>query len=59
MIIPTAICKVVGCASGVRLLPVALCPSFLDNGVGTGPAATQVGPACVQTKPGLPGMWLR
>ena len=33
------ICKVVGCASGVGLLPTTLGPSFLDKGVGTGPAA--------------------
>ena len=49
----------VGYASDVGLLPAALSPSFLDKGVGTGPAATQVGPACVQTRPGLPGMCLR
>ena len=52
-------CKVVGCAIGVGLLPTALDPSFLDKGVGTGPAATQVGPACAQTKPSLPGTYLR
>ena len=52
-------CKVVGCASGVGLLLVALGPSFLNRGVGTGPVATQVGPACVQTRPSLPGMCLR
>ena len=52
-------CKVVGCASSVRLLPAALGPSFLDKGVGTGPTATQFGPACVQTMPGLLGTWLR
>ena len=45
-------CKVVGCASGVGLLPVALGPIFLDKRDGTGPAATQVGPACAQTRPG-------
>ena len=39
-------CKVVGCASDVGLLLAALGPSFLDKGVGTGPAATQVGPTC-------------
>jgi len=50
---------VVGCASGVGLLPVALGPSFLDKGVRTGPAAAQVGPACVQTRLGLPGTCLR
>ena len=33
-------CKVVGCASGVGLLPTALGPSFLDKGVGTGLATT-------------------
>ena len=48
----------VGCASGVGLLPATLGPSFLDKGVGTGPTATQVGPACVQTKPGLLGTCL-
>ena len=52
-------CKVVGCAIGVGLLPAALGPSFLDKGVGTSPAATQVGPACAQTKPSLPGTCLR
>ena len=51
-------CKVVGYASGVRLLPTALSPSFLDKGVGTGPAATQVGPTCAQTRLGLPGTCL-
>ena len=49
----------VGCASSVGLLPAALGPSFLDKGVGTGPAAAQVGPAYVQTRSGLPGMCLR
>ena len=49
----------VGCASSVGLLPAALSPSFLDKGVGTGPAAAQVGPAYVQTRSGLPGMCLR
>ena len=48
-----------GCASGVGLLFMALGPSFLDQGVGTGPAATQVGPACAQTRPGLPGTCLQ
>ena len=33
-------CKVVGCASGVGLLPAALSPNFLDKGVETGPAST-------------------
>ena len=45
-------CKVVGYASGVGLLPT-------DKGVGTGPAATQVGPACAQTRLGLPGTCLQ
>ena len=49
----------VGCASGVGLLPAALGPSFLDKGVGTSPAATQVGPVCAQTRPRLPGTCLR
>ena len=48
-----------GCASSVGLLLAPLGPSFLDKGVGTGPTATQVGPACAQTRPGLPGMCLR
>ena len=48
-------CKVVGCASSVGLLPAALGPSFLDKGVGTGPAATQFGLACAQTMPNLSG----
>ena len=52
-------CKVVGCASGVRLLSTALGLSFLDKGVGTSPTATQVGPICVQTRLGLPGTCLR
>ena len=52
-------CKVVGCASSVGLLPAALGPSFLDEGVGTGPAATQVSPTCMQTRPGLLGTCLR
>ena len=49
----------VGCASGVGLLPMALNPSFLDKGVGTGLTITQVGSTCAQTRPGLPGMCLR
>ena len=49
----------VDCASSVGLLPTTLDPSFLDKGVGTGLAATQVGPACAQTRPGLPGACLR
>ena len=48
-----------GCASGVGLLPAALSPSFLDKGVGTSLAATQVGLACAQTRPSLPGTCLR
>ena len=52
-------CKVVGCASGVGLFPTALGPSCLDKGVETGPAATQVGPACAQIRPGLPGTCLQ
>ena len=38
-----------GCTSGVGLFPTALGPSFLDKGVGTDPAATQVGLTCAQT----------
>ena len=49
----------VGYDSGVGLLPAALGPSFLDKGVGTGPAATQVGSAYAQTMSGLPGTCLR
>ena len=49
----------VGYASSVGLLPVALGPSFLDKGVRTGPTVTQLGPACAQTMPGLPGTCLR
>ena len=52
-------CKVVRCASGVGLLLVALGPSFLDKGVGISPAATQVGLAYMQTRPGLLGTCLR
>ena len=52
-------CKVWGCASSVGLLPAALGPSFLNKGIGIGPAATQVGLACVQIRPGLPGTCLR
>ena len=48
-----------GCASGVGLLPAASGPSFLDKGVRTGPIATQVGLACVQTRLGLPGTRLQ
>ena len=51
-------CKVVGCTSGVGLFPAALGLSFLNKRVGTGPAATQVGPVCAQTRPGLPGTCL-
>ena len=53
------VCKVVGCASSVGLLTAALGPSFLDKGVGTGPATTQFSLACVQTMPGLPGTCLQ
>ena len=49
----------VGCASSVGLLSTALDPSFLDKGVGTGPAATQFGLACAQIMPGLPRACLR
>ena len=46
----------VGCASGVGLLPAALGPSFLDKGVGISPAA---GLARAQIRLGLPGTCLR
>ena len=49
----------VGCASSVGLLSATLGSSFLDKGVGTGPATTQFGSACAQTKPGLPGTCLQ
>ena len=49
----------VGYASGVGLLPAALSLSFLDKGVETGPAVTQVGLACAQTRLGPPGTCLR
>ena len=49
----------VGCASGVGLLPAALGPSFLDKGVGTGPTAAQIGSAYAQTRPDLLGTCLR
>ena len=52
-------CKVVGCTSSVGLLPTALGPSFLNKGGETGPAVTQFGPVCAQTKPGLLGTCLR
>ena len=48
-----------GCASGVRLPPAALNPSFLDKRVGTDPVSAQVGPTCAQTRLGLPGTCLR
>ena len=53
------VCEMVGCASSVGLLPAALSPSFLDKGVGIGLTATQLGPACAQTMPDLPGRCLR
>ena len=48
-------CKVVGLVCNVELLPIALGPSFLDKGVGTGQTRTHLGPACAQTTPHLPG----
>ena len=48
-------CKVVGLVCNVGLLLTTLGPSFLDKGVGTGPTGTNLGPACVQTTPRLPG----
>ena len=53
------LCKMVACTNGVGLLPAALEPSFLDKRVKIGSAATQIDPACAQTKPGLPGTCLR
>ena len=41
-------------------LPSAvLGPSVLSKGVKTGPIGTQLGPACAQTMPRLPGAYLR
>ena len=44
----------VGLICNIGLLPVALGPNFLDNGVGTGPTKTHLGPACAQSTPRLP-----
>ena len=43
----------------VGLSPAVLDPSVLSKGVETGPIATQLGPACAQTMPCLPGAHLR
>ena len=43
----------------IRLSPVVLSPSVLSKGVETGPTETQIGPACAQTMPRLPGACLR
>ena len=48
-------CKVVGLVCNVELLPIALGPSFLDKGVGTGLIGTHLGQAYAQTTPRLPG----
>ena len=45
----------VGLVCNVGLLPTTLGPSFLDEGVRTGPTGTHLGPACEQTTPRLPG----
>ena len=45
----------VGLVCNVGLLPTAQGPSFLDNGVGTGPTGTHIGLACAQTTSRLPG----
>ena len=42
-----------------ELPPAVLGPSVLSKGVETGPTGTQIGPACVQTIPRLPGACLR
>ena len=41
------------------LPPVILDPSFLSKGVEIVPTGTQIGPACAQTMPRLPGACLR
>ena len=41
------------------LPPAVLGPSILSKGVGTGPTATQFGPACAQTMSRLSGAHLR
>ena len=43
----------------IGLPPTVLGPSVLIKGVETGPTETQLGPACVQTIPRLPGACLR
>ena len=53
------VCKVVGFVNSVGLLLATLGPSFLSKEVGTGPTATQFGPACVQTMSYLPETCLR
>ena len=40
------------------LPPVILGPSVLSKGVETGPTGTQIGSACTQTMPHLPGACL-
>ena len=40
------------------LPPAVLGPNILSKGVETGPTATQFGPVCAQTMPGLPGTCL-
>ena len=42
-----------------ELFPAVLGPSVLNKRVETGPTETQIGPACVQTIPRLPGACLR
>ena len=44
-----------GLVCNVGLLTIALGPSFLYKGVGTGPTGTHLGPACVQSTPRLLG----
>ena len=43
----------------IGLPPTVLGPSVLIKGVEIGPTETQLGPACVQTIPCLPGACLR
>ena len=47
-------CKVVSLVCNVRLLPIALGPSFLNKGIGTDPIGTHLGLAYAQTTPRMP-----
>ena len=41
------------------LPPIVLGPNVLSKGVETGPTGTQIGPACAQVMPRLPGACLQ